>query len=186
MRVDRLVTEYDIHLKYVQFPLHPDTPPDGLTLQQLFAGRDIDIPAAQSRLQQLMTAEGLPYGERTMTYNSRLAQELSKWSDTQPGGKAIHAALFQGYFVDGLNIALIESLVAIAERVGLDGQQAREVLQKRSMRVAVDADWQRSRDLGITSVPTFVVGNRGLVGAQPYGALEKLATDAGVEKRPDR
>ena len=186
MRVERLVTEYDIRIKYVQFPLHPDTPEEGLTLEQLFAGRDIDIPAAQSRMQQLMTAEGLPYGERTMTYNSRLAQELAKWADTQPGGDAIHDALFRGYFVDGLNIALVENLVAIAESVGLDGQQAREVLQQRSMRAAVDADWQRSRDVGVTGVPTFVVGNQGVVGAQPYEVLEKLVTGSGVEERPNR
>ena len=183
MRVELLVTEYDIQATYVQFPLHPDTPQEGLTLEQLFAGRDIDIPAAQSRMRQLMTAEGLPYGERTMTFNSRLAQELAKWADTQPGGAAIHDALFRAYFVDGLNIALVENLLTIAEQIGLDGQQALEVLQQRSMRVAVDADWQRSHDLGITGVPMFVVGNRGIVGAQPYEALEKLIVDAGAKPR---
>jgi predicted DsbA family dithiol-disulfide isomerase len=179
--VDRLAAEYDIQTRHVQFPLHPDTPREGLTLEQLFAGRDIDIPAAQSRMRQLMTAEGLAYGERTMTYNSRLAQELAKWADTHHGGSAIHDALFRGYFVDGLNIARVENLLAIAEQVGLDGQQALEVLQQRSMGAAVDADWQRSHDLGITDVPMFVVGNQGIVGAQPYEALEKLIIDAGAK-----
>ena len=79
-----------------------------------------------------------------MTYDSRLAQELAKWADTQPGGEAIHDALFRAYFVDGLSLALLENLLAIAEQVGLDRQQAREVLQRRSMRSAVDADWQRA------------------------------------------
>ena len=66
MRVDRLAQNYDIQIKYTHFPLHPETPEEGLKLEQLFAGRDIDIAAAQSRMQQLMAAEGLPYGERTM------------------------------------------------------------------------------------------------------------------------
>ena len=79
MRVDRLLSEYEIQIRYTQFPLHPNTPQDGLTLQQLFAGRDIDIPASQARIKKLAIAEGLPYGERTMTYNSRIAQELAKW-----------------------------------------------------------------------------------------------------------
>jgi len=38
------------------------------------------------RMKALMDAEGLPYGKRTYTYNSRLAQELGKWADTLPGG----------------------------------------------------------------------------------------------------
>ena len=181
MRVDRLVSHYNIQIKYVQFPLHPDTPQEGLTLEQLFAGRDIDIPTAQSRMQRLMAAERLPYGERTMTYNSRLAQELAKWADTQPGADAIHDALFRAYFVDGLNIALFENLVAIAERIGQNGQQSREVLQQRSMRAAVDADWQRSRDVGVTGVPTFLVGNQGVAGAQPYEVLEKLVVEGGAK-----
>ena len=66
-------------IKWVQFPLHPETPQEGLSLEELFAGRDLDIPAIQEHLKELMRLEGLPYGNRTHTYNSRLAQELSKW-----------------------------------------------------------------------------------------------------------
>ena len=80
------------------------SPEQGLTLQQLFAGRGIDIRAGQTEMKRLMAKEGLPYGERMMTYNSRLAQELAIWAETQPGGDAIHNALFRAYFVDGTNI----------------------------------------------------------------------------------
>jgi predicted DsbA family dithiol-disulfide isomerase len=48
------------------------------------------------------------------------------------------------------------------------------MISKRSFRDAVDADWKRARELGVTGVPTFVFGNQGLVGAQPYEALEQL------------
>ena len=43
-----------------------------------------------------------------------------------------------------------------------------------SNRAAVDADWEKSRRYGVTGVPTFVVGRQGVVGAQPYEALEEL------------
>jgi predicted DsbA family dithiol-disulfide isomerase len=128
VRVEQLRANYQIDVKITHFPLHPDTPEEGLTLEQLFAGRDIDIPAAKVRMAQLMADEGLPYGDRTMTYNSRLPQELAKWAETQPGGDAIHDALFRAYFVDGLNIALVETLVGIARQVGLPGDEACEVL----------------------------------------------------------
>ena len=89
-----------------------------------------------------MDAEGLPYGERTMTYNSRLAQELGKWADTQPGGEAIHDALFRAYFVDARGVSPDRRCCSTSPQgVGLPVDQAREVLERRTFKDAVDADW---------------------------------------------
>ena len=161
-------------VQWVHFPLHPDTPAEGKSLEELFRGRNYDIAKMQAQMRARMQAEGLPYGTRTMTYNSRLAQELAAWADTQPGGEAIHEAMFRAYFVDARNIGDAEVLVDIAKSVGLPADQAREVIEKRTHQAAVDADWEKSRRYGVTGVPTFVVGNQGVVGAQPYEALEEL------------
>ena len=178
MRIERLQKEHGVKVQFVHFPLHPDTPPEGKSLQALFAGRGYDIESMQAQMRARMTAEGLPYGNRTMTYNSRLAQELGKWAESQPGGEAIHDALFRAYFVDGKNIGDPAVLLGVATDLGLHESQAREVLEKRTYKDAVDADWEKSRRYGVTGVPTFVVGNRGVVGAQPYEALEELVKGA--------
>lgn len=183
MRTDRLQATYQIELRFTLFPLHPDTPDEGLALEQLFAGRSFDIDAAQARLAGLMAEEGLPFGQRTMTYNSRLAQELAKWAETQDGGTAIHDAMYRAYFIDGLNIAQIENLIAVVRQLGLPEADAREALVTRRFKAAVDADWQRCRNLGITAVPTFVVGKNTVVGAQPYEVLESLVVKGGAVKR---
>jgi predicted DsbA family dithiol-disulfide isomerase len=47
------------------------------------------------------------------------------------------------------------------------------VLEKRTYQAAVDADWEKSRQYGVTGVPTFVAGPV-VVGAQPYEALVQL------------
>jgi len=169
----------------VHFPLHPETPADGISIEELFAGRDIDMDAMYTRMKGLMDAEGLPYGQRSHTYNSRLAQELGKWADTQPGGEAIHDALYRAYFVDGLNIGDIGVLVEIAAAVGLPIDAARAVLEERSFQTAIDEDWSRSRAYGITGVPTFVAGGYGVVGAQPYEALEHLLNRATEARQAD-
>ena len=80
MCIERLRQTYDVEICFVHFPLHPETPAEGQTLAQLFAGRPIDLPAAQAHMKKLMAAEGLPYGNRTMTYNSLLAQEMATWA----------------------------------------------------------------------------------------------------------
>jgi len=167
-----------VRVKWIHFPLHPDTPQEGRSLADLFAGRGYDVPKMQAQMRARMEAEGLPYGTRTMTYNSRLAQELGAWADTQPGGEAIHDALFRAYFVDAKNIGDPEVLVEIAASVGLPADKAREVIEKRTHKAAIDADWEKSHRYGVTGVPTFVIGNNGVVGAQPYEALEALVKQA--------
>ena len=145
---------------------------EGKSLDELFAGRD--IKPMRERMKALMAEANLPYGERTHTYNSRLAQELGKWADTQTGCEAIHDRLYRAYFVHGINIADIDELVKIAESVGLDAEQARAVLMLRSFKGAVDEDWQRSRESGITGVPTFLSNGLVVVGCQPYEVLEEF------------
>jgi predicted DsbA family dithiol-disulfide isomerase len=178
VRIERLRKEHGVRVQWVHFPLHPETPAEGRSLADLFAGRGYDVPKMQAQMRARMAAEGLPYGERKMTYNSRLAQELGKWADEQPGGEAIHDALFKAYFVDGRNIGDPEVLLKIAESVGLPREQAKEVLEKRSFKDAVDADWEKAREYGVTGVPTFVAGRQGVVGAQPYEMLEQLVREA--------
>ena len=164
----------------MHFPLHPETPAAGISIEELFAGRDIDVDAMYNRMKSLMDAEGLPYGRRSHTYNSRLAQELGTWADTQPGGEAIHDALNKAFFVRGLNIGDTDVLVQIAESVGLSRDTARAVIEERRFQSAVDADWAKSRQYGVTGVPTFVAGGYGVVGAQPFEALEQLLNQAGA------
>jgi len=170
-----------VKIEWVHFPLHPETPAEGRSLADLFKGRNADPKAMHAAMKARMDAEGLPYGERTMTYNSRLAQELGKWADTQPGGEALHDALFRAYFVEARDISQPAVLLEIAGRVGLPVEAAREVLEQRTFKAAIDADWAASRQLGVTGVPTFVAGRYGVVGAQPYEVLEQLVTQAAKE-----
>ena len=167
----------------MHFPLHPDTPQEGKSLEDLFAGRGMDLKASYERMKGLMDTEGLPYGERSHTYNSRLAQELGKWADTQPGGEALHDAIYRGYFVNRRNVGDADVLLDIVKAVGLSVDDARTVLETRSFKDAVDADWAKSHQYGVTGVPTFVAGGHGVVGAQPYEAIAHLLTEVGTETR---
>ena len=167
----------------VHFPLHPETPAEGMSLETLFAGRNVDLDASYNRMKGLMDAEGLEYNRRTHTYNSRLAQELGKWADTRDDGEALHEALYRAYFVDGRNIGEPDTLAAIVEEAGLPATAARAVLADRSFKDAVDADWSRSRDMGVTGVPTYAAAGYGVVGAQPYEVLVELLEHAGAAPR---
>ena len=165
---------------YRHFPLHPNTPEQGLTLERLFAGKNINIHAAQQRIAKLMHAEGLAYGERKMSYNSRLAQELAVWSAAFSGGWKIHNALFQAYFVDNKNLAQQDVLLQIVSEIGLPVVEAKHVLESRKFQAKVENDWEESRQLGIHSVPTFSFGDEQLVGAQSLPTLRQFLMAYGV------
>src|SRR5687768_16901008 len=92
-RIKKLRQNFDFATHYVYFPLHPDTPSEGMSLEQLFAGRGLDIGRMHARMKALMDAEGLPYGHRTHTYNSRLAQELATWAKRRAELEALHDAI---------------------------------------------------------------------------------------------
>ena len=150
-------------------------------------GPQADVPAMMRRLKGLMDAEGLPFDEgRNMTFNSRLAQELAKWAEEKPESEALNMALYQTYFVDGLNIGETAVLMRVVEQVGLPLSEAREVLAQRTMRPAIDDDWHHARSIGVTAVPTFAVGTTGVVGAQPYEQLAHLLEYVGAVKRQEK
>ncbi len=137
----------------------------------------------RDRIKQAADEAGLPFADRLKTYNSRLAQELGKWAESNDKGDSFHRAVFKAYFADCVNIAKIPVLVEIAESVGLPREEAESVLLKRTFQAEVDEDWMVSQKNGITAVPTFIMNKDRLVGAQPYEALERIMDANGVKKR---
>jgi len=169
-----LKKNHAVEIEWLAFPLHPETPERGVSLEKLFSGRNFDIDEVMRHLKGVADGLGLPFGSRKMTYNSRMAQELGKWAEEEGRGDAFHRAAFEAYFVDGKNLASIDLLADIAVSVNLDGAVARRVYKERTYKREVDRDWQEARARGITAVPTFLADGRRLVGAQSYEALAKL------------
>jgi predicted DsbA family dithiol-disulfide isomerase len=183
VRIEKLRQTFDVEIKLVHFPLHPETPAEGSSLEAMYAARGMDPEAMYQRMKGLMDAEGLPYEKRTHTYNSRLAQELGKWAETVPGGEALHMPLYQAYFVERRNIGDPEVLLDIVAKAGLPVDEARTVIEQRTFEDAVDADWNLSRQYGVTGVPSYVAARQGVVGAQPYEVLEEFMQAVGAPRR---
>ena len=179
MRIDKLRQEFDLDIRWSVFPLHPNTPEAGMNLDELFAGQ-MDIEAMMSRLKRVANELELPFGDRMHTFNSRKAQELGKWAEEMGAGEAFHQAVYHAYFAGGKNIAEKAVLTAIAESIGLDPEKALQVVADGRYAAAVNADWQRADELGVTAVPTLVYKSRQLVGFQPYDACRDFIDGGSV------
>ena len=137
-----------------------------------------------AHLKQVARDLELPFGDRKMTYNSRLAQELGKWAEQLGKGDAFHDAAFRAYFADGRNIADVNILADVATSVGLDAKEANTVLTARTFNEAVDTDWARAYESRVTAVPTFLINGQTLAGAQPFNVLANFILQNNVIRRP--
>ena len=152
-------------------------------MAEVFGAKGLDPDEVQARMRKVAAELGLPLGRRTRTYNSTRAQELGHWAAQQGVGHAFHEAMFKASFVDCLAISQPSVLAQVAASVGLDPDQALDHLTNGAFRPQVEADWDLSRQLGISAAPTFVAGGRMVVGAQPYPVLERLVQAAGAPAR---
>ena len=149
-----------------------------MDLEELFAGRGVDVPQMMGRLRGIALGLGLPWGERTRTYSTRRAQELGAWAEERGRGAEFRRRVFLAYFAEGRNIARSEELTRVAGESGLDPAEAGRVLRESRYGPAVDEAWGRARRLGISAVPTHVFGGRLAAGYLPWEALDRLLSGA--------
>jgi predicted DsbA family dithiol-disulfide isomerase len=91
-------------------------------------------------------------------------------------------ALYQAHFNSGVDVGSRDALATLAGTIGLDAADARRFLDSDERVTDVAAELATARDLGITSVPTFVLaGKYAVTGAQEVQTL--LAALSEVEQR---
>jgi len=179
-----LKKEYEVAVRWTAYPLRPDTPAGGLSLEEVFPGKD--IKEMNARLMKTADEAGLPFGYRSMTYNSRLAHELGKWAESNGCGDVFHNAVFRAYFVDGKNIGDIQILMELINSLGLSRQEAEKVIETRAFKDAVDSDWSRSLQVDPEYIPSLMINGRLLVNPQQYRLYEQFMRDNYVEKRNEK
>jgi len=102
------------------------------------------------------------------------AHRLLVWSRDHGRQTELKERLFAAYLHEGLCVADPELLVSLAAEVGLDGDEARDVMSGDNYQEEVRADEQLASRIGATAVPFFVFDNRLAVsGAQPAEILRE-------------
>ena len=95
-------------------------------------------------------------------------------------------ALYRAHFTDGVDVGSPEALVALAVSVGLDETETREHLASNAGRREVAADPATAHQLGVSSVPTFVLaGKYGVTGAQEPETLLAALTEVAQRESAD-
>ena len=101
-----------------------------------------------------------------MMWNTLEAHKLLRWALADQGPEAqtrLSEALFRAHFQQRRNVGDRDVLLDIAEGVGLDRAKAAEALDDEALAMATRLEERRGREVGINSVPSFVVNGKYLV-----------------------
>ena len=114
--------------------------------------------------------------------NTALAHEVLKYSNLIGKGNEIARRIFSAYFEEGIDIGDKKNLLELAEKAGIDKNSLQLVLKFKKYTRAVIKDQKKAFQLGIKSVPFFIINNKySISGAQSVDyfkmALEKANED---------
>ena len=165
------------------FQLNPDMPKQGMDrreyLETKFGGKE---GAAKAYAPVVEHAEKagvtINLDKMKVTPNTIDAHRLIHWAGIEQRQNEVVDALFQAYFVDGRDIGDSDTLADIADGAGLDASVILRLLAtEEDVKDIVDRD-AAARGMGVTSVPTFIVGSQHAVpGAQPTELWLKVLDD---------
>ncbi|HOV03933.1 MAG TPA: DsbA family oxidoreductase [Hyphomicrobiales bacterium] len=185
-RALQLVPEFDVEVGWRPFQLDPTLPAEGIERREYLERKFRDperIAAMHDALVEAGAAEGIPFAfDRIARASNTLdAHRLILWASASGAAEAMAERLFALYFTEGADIGDRRTLSKAAASLGMRADRVAMLLAGDTDRETVKRDITRARQIGITSVPTFIVaGKYAVVGAEaPAFIAETLRVAAG-------
>lgn len=184
-RLDKVLSErfpnLDVDIEHHPYELMPYAPPEGLHLADYFRKKGItNMAAAFERPEGEARASGLdlnlsaqPYVYRTIYAHTLL--RAARMRGTQ---HALAAALMRAFFHEQRNISDLETLSEIASHHGFRSEEVRALLEDEAEITKTEAEIARTRNAGVSSVPTFQVGPLIIVGGRSEDEIAAVINNA--------
>ena len=186
-RLEAALASYDgkVNLRFRPFQLDPNTPHEPHPLIDWLGPKFGGIEAARRMTQQtrgIASVDGIEMDfEKAVIANTFDAHRLV-WFVGRDLGPQVMEALHKAHFTEGLDVASHDVLTDIAVSFGLDEVEVRAFLASTDGTDEINTELEFARDLGITSVPTFIFANKYSMSgaADPSNLLEVIRE---VERR---
>ncbi|MDA8363055.1 MAG: DsbA family oxidoreductase [Gammaproteobacteria bacterium] len=181
-----LADKVTAEIHFQPFELNPKMPPEGQDIAEHLAQKYGSTLEQQIQSQNAISDRGAAVGfafqwhNRKRIYNTFDAHRLLHWAGLPPTGSSpalqldLKKALFDAYFVRGDNPASHETLLRLAEGVGLDKARAGAILESDEYADEVLQLESVYLDAGINSVPAVIIDRKYLIsGGQPPDVFQK-------------
>ncbi len=177
--LNQLPFKDEVEVEWKSFQLDPTLDPNKTqdTLQYFREKKGVAEAQATQMLGQVTEmgkGAGIDFNfGKTLITNTFSAHKLLHLAKRYNKSNAMEEALFIAHFIDGKNVGDTEVLVALAENLGIDKEEARQVITTDQLDDEVNQDIQVARNNGISGVPFFVLnGKYAVSGAQPAAVFE--------------
>lgn len=181
-RFEKALSQFEhreqVEVIWRSFQLDPGAPRDysgnvNDMLAQRYGMSRAQAESAHARVTELAAQEGLEYHlERAHPVNSLDAHRLIHLAAQHHLQGEMKERLQRAYFTDGLVVSDHDTLVQLAGEVGLDENEARQILESDAFAAEVRAEGRRAQMLGSNGVPFFVFDEKyAISGAQPVGVF---------------
>lgn len=183
--------DHPFDLRWHPFQLNPDMPEAGMDrrayLEAKFGGRDGAMSAYAPVVAAFEEAGiGADLGAIERTPNTLDAHRLIHWAGIEGRQTPVAHALFRAYFNEGRDISDPEVLADVADGAGLDAAVILRLLGSDADRDEIRARDAQAREMGVTAVPTFIVGGRHAVpGAQRPDLWQRVIDEIAAGARDD-
>lgn len=189
--VEQLKDDYTFELRYLPFQLSPDTPAEGENTQERLVAKFGSRERYDQIIRQVTgvaAGEGLQFNleNQTVSPNTRGLHRLIGFALQQGKQLEMVETLFKAYFEDALDLTQIDTVVHLAEGIGLNAEKVREVLTGDAGAEQLDTQLYQNRLMGVSGVPYYIINDKYAVsGAQPtelfLEALPEIAVKAPVQ-----
>jgi len=172
--LEKLPFKNDVEVEWKSFQLDPTLNPSETKTTLEYFKEKKGIPEAQasqmvSQVTQMGQMAGIDFNfEKALITNTFPAHRLIHLAKKHNLSSEVEEALFEAHFIDGENVGSVDLLVSIAEKLGIDKEEAQKVLGSDTLDQEVNQDIADAQNNGITGVPFFVLnGKYAVSGAQP-------------------
>ncbi|MHA1478997.1 MAG: DsbA family oxidoreductase [Promethearchaeota archaeon] len=176
-RVEQLREKFDLDVEWRPFEIHPETPKEGTELSKLSFPKEY-LEMMKANIKKLADDVGVTFKLSDKLPNSRMALFLSEFARKKGKFDEFHKLVFDSYWKDGKDIGDQELLLGLAESLGFKRKEILEYLDSEEPLKELKKSLKKLRKYGINGVPTFIIGDSIVVGAQPYEVFEKVIRKA--------
>ncbi len=182
--------DHSFVLEWHPFQLNPDMPREGMDTRAYYEARFGSKEATVAAFKPVIAkAEsiGLSINLDAMTRipNTLDAHRLIHWAGIEGKQDAAAMALFAANFTEGRDIGDTEVLADIADSLGMDAAVISRLLASDADTDDIRARDAQFREMGITSVPTFIIAAQHAVPGAQDTDLWLRVMDEILEKKTD-
>lgn len=172
-RIEKLKEQFDLEVEWRPFELHPETPKEGFRMDGKSFPREY-LEMVLANVKRLADEDGLEIKFSGKLPNSQLALYIAEFMKKKGKFDEFHKLVFEKYWKEGKDIGDRSLLLDLAESIGVDKNEILDYIKSdEPANLLKEASLELGR-YGINGVPTFLIGGKFIVGAQPYEVFEDV------------